>query len=40
MIAALEALESLSENKKDELPAVLYDALFIDPTKLTPYQES
>jgi hypothetical protein len=40
MISALEALEKISNCKKDEPPSVLYDALFIDPTKLTPYQES
>ena len=43
MIAAIEALEKEIPNKRDdrdETPEILYDALFIDPCKLTPYQQS
>ena len=37
MIAALEVLEKDVLLKRDESPSTLYDALFIDPSKLTPY---
>jgi hypothetical protein len=38
MIAALALLEKDSGNKRDsETPDMLYDALYIDPSKLTPY---
>jgi hypothetical protein len=40
MIAALEGLEKDFSNKRDETPSMLYEALFIDPSKLTPYQQS
>jgi hypothetical protein len=40
MIAALEILEKDLQFKREESPSVLYDALFIDPSKLTPYQQS
>jgi hypothetical protein len=38
MIAALEILEKDIQYKREENSSVLYDALFIDPSKLTPYQ--
>lgn len=40
MVAALELLEKdlkPSSYREVESPQVLYDALFIDPSKLTPY---
>ena len=37
MIAAVTALEKQMGEVKDESPKALYDALFIDPSKLTPY---
>ncbi|CDW90352.1 UNKNOWN [Stylonychia lemnae] len=40
MIAALELLEQDQPNLRDESPSQLYEVLFIDPSKLTPYQYS
>lgn len=37
MIAALEILEKDLSNNRDETPQALYEVLFIDPSKLTPY---
>jgi len=39
MIAALENLEKDMAVQKEETPSILYEALFIDPSKLTPYQQ-
>lgn len=38
MIAALELLEKDSTLKRDETPLLMYEAIFIDPSKLTPFQ--
>ena len=38
MIAALESLEeNLPKSKDLESPRIMYEAMFIDPSKLTPY---
>jgi len=38
MIAALDLLESnLTKSKDLEMPKMLYETTFIDPSKLTPY---
>jgi hypothetical protein len=37
MIAALEVIEKDIVIKRDETPQMLYEALLIDPSKLTPY---
>ena len=38
MVAAISSLEKQSKVEKDESTSQLYEALFIDPSKLTPYQ--
>jgi len=38
MVAAISALEKQSKVEKEESASSLYEALFIDPSKLTPYQ--
>ena len=38
MIAALELLEKDTTLKRDETPSIMYEAIFIDPSKLTPFQ--
>lgn len=40
MIAALDALDNSKESIKEDLPMTLYENLFIDPSQLTPYQQS
>jgi len=40
MIAALEILETKKESFKEDTPMTLYENLFIDPSQLTPYQQS
>ena len=43
MIAALDALDTLDSRKesiKEDLPMALYENLFIDPSQITPYQQS
>ena len=47
MMSALDLLEKQDSSKKqddiiydEETPQMLYEALFIDPSKLTPYQHA
>ncbi len=38
MVAALSSLEERTMIHNEESPAILYEQLFIDPSKLTPFQ--
>ena len=40
MIAAIQVLEKEADLKREETPQMLYEVLFIDPSQLTPYQQS
>ncbi len=39
MIAAIQALEEISTSHKEDPAMSLYETLFIDPKKLTPFQQ-